>query len=47
VRASLGTAILGICTSAWAVCLVFMVIAAVFVPRDIVALRGELQARAK
>jgi MFS family permease len=46
VRASLGTAILGICTSAWAVCLVFMVLAMVFVPRDIVALRGELQARA-
>jgi MFS family permease len=47
VRASLGTAILGICTSAWAVCLVFIVLAMVFVPRDIITLRGELQARAK
>ena len=47
VRASLGTAILAICTGAWAVCFVFMVLAAVFVPRDIVALRGELQARAR
>jgi predicted MFS family arabinose efflux permease len=46
VRASLGTAILGICTSAWAVCFVFMVLAAIFVPRDIVTLRGELKARA-
>jgi len=46
VRASLGTAILGICTSAWAVCLVFMTLAMVFVPRDIVALRGTLKARA-
>ena len=47
VRASLGTAILGICTGAWAVCLVFMVLAVIFVPRDIVALRGELKARAR
>jgi len=46
VRASLGTAILGICTGAWAVCLAFMVLAMVFVPRDIVALREELKARA-
>lgn len=45
VRASLGTAILGICTGAWAVCLVFIVLAMVFVPRDIAALRGELQKR--
>jgi MFS family permease len=46
VRASLGTAILGICTGAWAVCFVFIIIAAVLVPRDIAVLRGELQARA-
>lgn len=46
VRASLGTAILVICTAAWAICLVFIVIAAVLVPRDIARLRKELQSRA-
>jgi predicted MFS family arabinose efflux permease len=45
VRASLGTAILGISTAAWAVCFVFIVIALILVPRDIAALRGELQSR--
>ena len=47
VRASLGTAILGICTSAWAICLVFLALTAIFVPRDIVTLRRELEARAR
>jgi MFS family permease len=46
VRASLGTAILGICTGASAICFVFVVVAAVLVPRDIERLRAELQARA-
>ena len=46
VRASLGTAILGICTTAWAACFVFLALTAIFVPRDIARLRGELAARA-
>ena len=46
VRASLGTAILVICTSAWAICLIFIVIAIILVPRDIAALRQELRTRA-
>jgi MFS family permease len=45
VRASLGTAILGICTGAWAICLIFSVIAILVVPRDIEALRAEMQSR--
>lgn len=45
VRASLGTAILGICTGAWAICLIFSVIAIIVVPRDIEALRAEMQLR--
>jgi len=46
VRASLGTAILIICTSAWGICLIFIVLAVIVVPRDIAALRQELKARA-
>jgi MFS family permease len=47
VRASLGSAILGICTAAWAVCFVFLGLTAAFVPRDIARLRGDLAARAR
>ena len=47
VRASLGQAILYICVSTWAVCFVFLVLAALAVPRDIAALRKELQGRAE
>ncbi len=46
VRASLGTAILGICVTAWAACFVFLVLSAIVVPRDIAALRDKLAARA-
>jgi MFS family permease len=46
VRASLATAILGICTTAWAVCFIFLTLTAIFVPRDIASLRGKLAARA-
>jgi len=45
VRASLGTAILCICAGAWAICLIFSVIAIIVVPRDIQTLRGEMQSR--
>jgi MFS family permease len=47
VRSTLGNAILVICISAWAVCFVFMSIASRVIPRDIAALRGELQKRAE
>jgi len=45
VRASLGIAILGICTGAWTICLIFSVIAILVVPKDIDTLRGEMQSR--
>ncbi len=41
----LGTAIFGICTSAWTICFIFTVAALIFVPRDIKNLRGELRSR--
>jgi len=47
VRSSLGTAIMGICTVAWLVCFIMMVLVTVFVPRDIAALRSQLAARAE
>jgi len=45
VNASLGTAIFGICTSAWTICFIFAVVALIFVPRDIKNLRSELRSR--
>ncbi len=45
VRASLGQAIIYLCTTAWAVCFVFLLLAAFAAPRDILAIRKELQAR--
>lgn len=47
VRASLGQAILWICVSAWAICAVFLLAAAIRAPRDISTLRKQLQARAE
>jgi MFS family permease len=44
-NASLGIAILGICTSAWTLCFIFAVLALIFVPRDINKLRSELRSR--
>lgn len=46
VRASLGQAILWICLSTWAVCFIFVLLAAYAVPHDIAELRKQLQARA-
>ncbi len=46
VRASLGQAILWICLSTWVVCFIFLLLAAFAAPRDILALRKQLQARA-
>jgi MFS family permease len=45
-RASLGTAILSINTTAWLICGLIYVAVIFFVPRDIATLRGELQERA-
>ena len=44
---SLGTAILVICTSAWALCVVFLALAARIIPADILALRAQLAQRAE
>lgn len=46
-RFSLGDAILYICTSAWLVCFIFLVLTACFVPKDIAALRQQLERRAE
>jgi MFS family permease len=46
VRYSLGNAILYICTSAWVVCFVFLLLTAHYVPKDIAALRQQLEQRA-
>jgi MFS family permease len=46
VKASLGSAILIISVSAWLICFVFIVLAAVVIPRDIEHLRGQLRERA-
>jgi MFS family permease len=46
VKASLGSAILIISVSAWLICFVFIVMAAVVIPRDIEHLRGQLRERA-
>jgi MFS family permease len=47
VRYSLGSAILYICTGAWAVCFLFLVLTAWSAPGDILALRKQLRARAE
>ncbi len=46
VRASLGQAIMWICLGTWTVCAIFLALAALAAPRDIRALRQQLQARA-
>jgi MFS family permease len=46
VKASLGSAILIISVSAWLICFVFIVMAAVVIPRDIEHLRSQLRERA-
>jgi hypothetical protein len=46
-RASLGSAILILCVSAWAVCGVAFAVATYLVPRDIAVLRGQMRARAE
>jgi MFS family permease len=46
VRAGLGTAILSISVVAWSICLVMMMIAMFFAPRDLKALRQQLAERA-
>jgi MFS family permease len=45
-RASLGAALLLICTAAWMLCFIFYVIAAYVIPRDLAALRAQLRERA-
>lgn len=47
VRSSLGQAILWMCLSAWVVCFIFLLLAALAAPRDIRTLRKQLQARAE
>jgi MFS family permease len=46
VNASLGTAMLSISVIAWSICLVMIILALVFVPKDIQTLRGQLVERA-
>ena len=45
-RYSLGTAISGICTVAWSVCFLMLIMTTVFVPRDIAKLHQKLADRA-
>ena len=45
-RTSLGTAILGINTTAWLICGVIYIAVIFLVPRDIATLRHEMQERA-
>lgn len=47
VSSSLRDAILIICTSAWLLCFIFLLIAAALVPRDLKELRNQLQQRAE
>lgn len=47
VRSSLGNAILLISVSAWLICAFFLALAAYLIPRDITALRQQLQERAR
>jgi MFS family permease len=46
-RSSLGTAIMGICTVAWVICFVMLILVAAYVPKDIAALRRQLAERAQ
>jgi MFS family permease len=43
---SVGNAIKIICTSAWGLCVIFMIFAIIFVPKDIESLHKQLEARA-
>lgn len=43
---SVGNSILVICTSAWGLCVIFLLFAIFFIPRDIESLHKELEARA-
>jgi MFS family permease len=43
---SVGNAIKVICTSAWGLCIIFMIFAIIFIPKDIEALHKQLEARA-
>lgn len=43
---SVGNAIKVICTSAWGLCVIFMVFAILFIPKDIESLHKQLEARA-
>jgi MFS family permease len=45
-RSSLGNSILLICTVCWALCFVFFIFAAKFIPKDIAELKAKLSARA-
>lgn len=44
---SVGNAIIVICTAAWALCVIFMMVAILFVPADINSLHQQLEERAK
>ncbi|MDA8410986.1 MAG: MFS transporter [Treponema sp.] len=46
-RSSLGTSILAICTVAWAICFIFFIFVAKFIPKDIAALKAKLGERAR
>lgn len=46
-RSSLGTAILFICISTWALCAIFFAVTSFFVPKDVNDLRSELRRRAE
>ena len=46
-RFSVGTAILGICLTAWAFCFIFILVAIVLIPKDINAMHRQLQERAE
>jgi hypothetical protein len=44
---SVGNAILIICTGAWILCVIFMLAAIFFIPKDIEALHKQLEERAQ
>ncbi len=44
---SVGNAILVICTAAWALCVIFLLLAILFIPKDIQALHQQLEERAR
>jgi MFS family permease len=43
---SVGNSIIYICCSAWALCVIFLLLAIYFIPKDIASLHNELEARA-